>query len=104
MDRPTLNDRRQLRRIRALLREPWRHGIASCALCHAPLFAFDGEYCECVREYFTCVFFPDLEFMRRISPRGKQRVVVYALCSSCQESPDHDQRVEERFLQEMQIQ
>lgn len=78
--------------IEQVISDPASFGVTLCVLC------------EKVPSYLG-TFFPTPTFAKRIGqPKGKHRLVVYAICDDCFELPNRTERVEASFLSSMAVQ
>lgn len=76
--------------VAAALKDPRAYGIESCIVCKSGDITNVG------------LFVPtNPTFASRIGqPKGKTRVVVYALCESCFDSPNRDAQVEAAMIKD----
>jgi hypothetical protein len=89
----TTNRDRQIQMVEDACHNPWKYGVAACSLCSDVAIST------------TVLFVPNETFAKKIGePKGKQRVMVYALCERCFELPDRDDKVERAILADMQVQ
>ena len=89
---PTNRDR-QIQIVEDAIRNPAKYGIAACSLCHDDAIST------------TVLFVPNETFAKKIGePKGKQRVIVYALCNRCADLPNSADRVHRAILADMQVQ
>jgi len=65
-----------------VLADPSAFGLDGCLLCGGPMKVVG-------------LFFPNPDVAKRLGqPKGKQRVVFYALCAACNDLPDKVEKVE----------
>lgn len=79
----------QEKRLRDALKHPEKYGLTRCVLCAGPP-AFIG------------VFGPNPDFARRLgAPKGKQRLILYAVCNNCKHRLDD---IEAQMARDLSVQ